>query len=89
MAQRMVKCLLLKRELPGLEEPPWPGELGERIYEGISQEAWNIWEDRLRMIINEYRLNLTNKDAQEFVAQQMEAFFFGGEEGLPPGYTSR
>ena len=62
---RTVQCALLKRELPGLEEPPWPGELGKRIFDSVSQEAWALWEDRLRMMINEYRLNLTNKEAQE------------------------
>ena len=86
MSQRMVKCALLKKELPGLEEPPWPGELGKRIYENISQEGWSLWEDRLRMLINEYRLNLANPQAQEMIAEQMESFFFGQDAGLPPGY---
>ena len=87
MAQRMVKCTLLKKELPGLEEPPWPGELGKRIFENISQEAWSLWEDRLRMLINEYRLNLANPQAQEMIEEQMESFFFGQDASLPPGYS--
>ncbi len=87
MAQRMVKCVLLKKELPGLQEPPWPGELGKRIYENISQEAWDLWEDRLRMIINEYRLNLGSPQAQQLIEEQMQAFFFGQDAGLPPGYS--
>ena len=87
MAQRMVKCTLLKKELPGIEEPPWPGELGKRIYENVSQEAWSLWEDRLRMLINEYRLNLANQQAQEVIGEQMEAFFFGQDAGLPPGHS--
>ena len=87
MAQRMVKCTLLKKELPGLEEPPWPGELGKRIYENVSQEAWTLWEDRLRMLINEYRLNLANPQAQEMIGEQMELFFFVQDAGLPPGYS--
>ena len=87
MAQRMVKCVLLKKELPGLEEPPWPGELGKRIYENVSQEAWAQWEDRLRMLINEYRLNLANAEAQGMIEEQMASFFFGQDAGLPPGYS--
>jgi Fe-S cluster biosynthesis and repair protein YggX len=87
MAERMVKCVKLGRELPGLEEPPWGGELGQRIYENVSQEAWNQWLDYLRMLINEYRLAPATKEAQEFIAQQMERFFFGEGSALPPGYV--
>jgi len=87
MAQRMVKCVVLKKELPGLDEPPWAGELGQRIYENVSQEAWSLWMDRLRMIINEYRLSPALKEHQAFIAKQMEQFFFGGESVLPPGYV--
>ncbi len=87
MAQRMVKCVLLKKELPGLDEPPWSGELGQRIYENVSQEAWTLWMDRLRMIINEYRLSPALKEHQQIIAQQMEQFFFGGMSVLPPGYV--
>jgi Fe-S cluster biosynthesis and repair protein YggX len=87
MAQRMVKCVLLKKALAGLEEPPWPGELGKRIYENVSQEAWNLWVDRLRILINEYRLSPARKEHQEIIAQQMEQFFFGGGTVLPPSYV--
>ena len=83
MPQRMVQCVMLGHELPGLDEPPWPGELGQRIFENVSQQAWDLWADRLRMIINEYRLNLASPEAQQFVERQMEQFFFG-EEGKPP-----
>lgn len=87
MAQRMVKCILFKKELPGLDEPPWGGELGQRIYENVSQEAWNLWVDRLRMIINEYRLSPALPEHQDFIAKQMERFFFGEGSALPPGYV--
>ena len=87
MAQRMVKCVLLKQELPGLDEPPWSGDLGQRIYENVSQDAWKTWLDRLRMLINEYRLMPAQKEHQEIIAQQMEQFFFGGGTQLPPGYV--
>jgi Fe-S cluster biosynthesis and repair protein YggX len=87
MAQRMVKCVKFQRELPGLDEPPWGGDLGQRIYENVSQEAWKLWLEHLKMLINEYRLMPATKEAQEFIAQQMEQFFFGEGAALPPGYV--
>jgi Fe-S cluster biosynthesis and repair protein YggX len=87
MAQRMVKCVKLNKELPGLDEPPWPGELGQRIYDTVSQEAWTQWLNLLRMLINEYRLVPSTKEAQEFIAKQMEQFFFGEGPAHPPGYV--
>ena len=84
---RTVKCVKLGRELPGLSEPPWPGELGQRIYDHVSAEAWTMWEERMKMILNEYRLMPWQKEAQELVAKQMEEFFFGESAALPPGYT--
>jgi len=74
---RMVKCVKLQRMLPGLEEKPWPGPLGERIYDNVSAEAWVLWEERMKMILNEYRLMPWQKEAQDLVAKQMEEFFFG------------
>ncbi len=85
--ERMVQCVKLGRELPGLTEPPWPGELGQRIYEHVSARAWKLWEDRMRMILNEYRLMPWQKEAQEMMARAMEEFFFGESAALPPGYT--
>jgi len=87
MAQRMVKCVVLKQELPGLEEVPWSGELGQRIYENVSQDAFKLWLERLKMIINEYRLTPARKEHQEIIAQQMEQFFFGGGAQIPSGYV--
>lgn len=87
MAQRMVKCVKFGRELPGLEEPPWAGELGQRIYENVSEEAWKLWLEHLKMIINEYRLMPAVPEHQEIIAQQMEKFFFGEGAQLPPGYV--
>jgi Fe-S cluster biosynthesis and repair protein YggX len=83
----MVKCAKLGRELPGLDAPPWPGPLGQRIYEHISEEAWEMWEERMKMILNEYRLLPFQKQAQQLVATQMEEFFFGGGQAMPEGYT--
>lgn len=84
---RMVQCVKLQRELPGLDEPPWPGELGRRIYENVSAEAWKMWEERMKMILNEYRLMPWQKEAQELIAKHMEDFFFGVSAALPPGYV--
>ena len=66
---------------------PWPGELGQRIYENISAEAWKLWEERMKMILNEYRLMPWQKEAQELVQKHMEDFFFGEGAALPPGYV--
>ena len=85
-AGRIVFCAKLQRELPGLETPPWPGELGQRIYEHVSAQAWRMWEDRMRMILNEYRLMPFQKEAQDLMAQLMEEFFFGGGGAPPPDY---
>jgi Fe-S cluster biosynthesis and repair protein YggX len=83
---RTVFCRKLGRELPGLEAPPWPGELGQRIYENISAEAWGQWEERMKMILNEYRLMPWQKEAQDLVARHMEEFLFGESAALPPGF---
>ncbi len=84
---RMVKCVKFGREMPGLDEPPWAGELGQRIYNGVSQEAWTMWLEHLKMIINEYRLYPADPEAQKIIEGQMEEFFFGEGAALPPGYV--
>jgi len=86
-SERTVFCAKLQRELPGLDAPPWPGELGRRIYDHISREAWEMWEERMKMILNEYRLLPFQKEAQTLVAQQMQEFLFGSTSTLPPGYV--
>jgi Fe-S cluster biosynthesis and repair protein YggX len=87
--RRSVFCAKLKRELPGLDAPPWPGALGQRIYEQISAEAWEMWEERMKMILNEYRLLPFQKEAQTLVSKQMEEFLFGDDSALPPDYVER
>jgi Fe-S cluster biosynthesis and repair protein YggX len=84
--ERMVFCVKFQRQMPGLDQPPWPGALGQRIYENVSVEAWRAWEDRMRMILNEYRLMPWQKEAQDLVAQLMEEFFFGTGGAAPPNY---
>jgi Fe-S cluster biosynthesis and repair protein YggX len=84
---RMVDCVKLGQKLPGLTEKPWPGELGQRIYDNVSAEAWAMWEERMKMLLNEYRLMPWQKEAQDLVATHMEDFFFGQDAALPPGYV--
>ena len=84
---RTVHCVKFQKDMPGLDTPPWPGELGQRIYENVSAQAWKLWEDRQKMILNEYRLMPWQKEAQEVMARHMEDFFFGESAALPPGYV--
>ena len=84
---RLVKCAKFQRELPGLQDPPWPGELGQRIFENVSAEAWGQWEERMKMLLNEYHLKPWEKDAQALVANFMEEFFFGEGSALPPEFV--
>jgi Fe-S cluster biosynthesis and repair protein YggX len=84
---RTVFCVKFRKQMTGLTEPPWPGELGQRIYENVSAEAWEMWEDRMRMILNEYRIVPWQKESQELIARLMEEFFFGKTDVLPPDYT--
>jgi len=84
---RKVFCNKFQKEMPGLDAPPWPGEFGQRIYEHISAEAWKLWEERMKMILNEYRLMPWQKEAQELVKKHMEDFFFGEGAALPPGFV--
>lgn len=83
---RVVRCVKFKKDLPGLDAPPWPGELGQRIFDSVSADAWKLWEDRMKMILNEYRLMPWQKEAQDLVARHMEDFFFGEGSALPPEY---
>jgi Fe-S cluster biosynthesis and repair protein YggX len=83
----MVKCVKFQRELPGLDEPPFDNDLGLRIYENVSKDAWKMWLEHLKMILNEYRLNLADRESQKIVKQQMEEYFFGQGAALPPGYV--
>jgi Fe-S cluster biosynthesis and repair protein YggX len=74
--------------MPGLDEPPFDNHpLGQRIYENVSKEAWKMWLEQMKMIMNEYRLNLGTQEAQEFLLKQMEDYFFGAGAALPPGYV--
>lgn len=87
MAQRMVKCVKFQKEMPGLDEPPFEGELGQKVYDSVSEEAWRMWGEHCKMIINEYRLNPADKKAQEVIIGHMKEYFFGEGAALPPGYV--
>jgi len=84
---RMVQCVKLGRELPGLERSPYPGELGQRIFDNISQEAWEMWKPQAVILINHYGLSLMDPQAQQFLRQQMEEFFFGADARMPEGWS--
>lgn len=84
---RMVHCVKLGREAEGLDRPPYPGELGKRIFDNVSKEAWNSWLQHQTMLINENRLTPIEPRARAFLEQEMEKFFFGEGSQLPEGYV--
>ena len=84
---RMVLCSKLQRELPAINYKPFDDELGQKIYDTISQEAWTMWLEHSKMIVNEYRLDLTSEKAHNVLKEQCEKFFFGEGAALPPDYV--
>jgi len=84
---RMVKCIKLGRDAEGLAFPPYPGPLGQRIYDNVSQEAWKQWLEHQKMLVNENRLSLADKKARDYLAQQMEQHFFGTGADQAQGYV--
>jgi Fe-S cluster biosynthesis and repair protein YggX len=85
---RMVKCVKLGKDAEGLDTPPYPGELGQRIFENVSKAAWQLWLRHQTMLINEHRISLVDPGARKFLEQEMEKFFFGGGSSLPGGFVS-
>lgn len=84
---RKIFCVKFQREMAGLSEVPFEGHpLGQRIFESVSKEAWKMWVEHMKMLMNEYRLNLGTQEAQEFLLKQMEQYFFGEGAALPPGF---
>mgnify|MGYP001185253062 FL=1 len=80
---RMVNCIKLGTEGEGLKMAPYPGELGQRIYENVSQQAWQMWLQHQTMLINEYRLTPIEPEARKFLEGEMEKFFFGEGSDRP------
>ena len=89
---RTVNCVLLKKEAEGLDYAPYPGELGQRIYDNVSKEAWQRWLAHQTMLINEYRLTPIEPEARKFLETEMEKFFFrrrlGETEGIRAALVS-
>jgi Fe-S cluster biosynthesis and repair protein YggX len=85
---RIVHCIKLQRDAEGLAFAPWPGELGRRIYENVSKEAWAAWLAHQTMLINENRLNPLDAKTRTFIAAEMEQYFFGAGSAKPEGYVA-
>jgi len=83
---RMVHCAKLGKELPGVVYKPFDNELGQRIYDNISQEAWKMWLEHSKMIVNEYRFELNSPQGQRILLEEAEKYFFGEGAQLPPDY---
>ena len=84
---RKIKCVMLGDDAEGLDFAPYPGELGQRIYDNVSKEAWGRWLAHQTMLINEYRLTPIEPEAREFLAKEMEKYFFGGGSAKPQEYV--
>ena len=84
---RMVHCVYLKKEAEGMVYPPYPGELGKRIYDNVSKEAFELWKKHQTMLVNENRLNLADARARQYLARQMEQYFFGDGGDKLAGYV--
>lgn len=85
----MVQCVVLKKEAEGLARPPYPGELGQRIFENVSREGWQRWLAHQTMLINEYRLTPFEPEARKFLEGEMEKFFFGDGSAAPEGFVPK
>jgi Fe-S cluster biosynthesis and repair protein YggX len=84
---RTVNCILLNKEAEGLDFAPYPGALGQKIYEGVSKEAWQRWVNHQTMLINENRLTPIEPEARKFLETEMEKFFFGEGSAAPKEYV--
>ncbi|OGT74298.1 MAG: oxidative damage protection protein [Gammaproteobacteria bacterium RIFCSPLOWO2_02_FULL_56_15] len=84
---RMVQCVKLQKQAPGLNAAPYPGALGKRIFENVSQEGWRMWLQHQTMLLNEYRLSPIEPKARKFLEEEMEKFFFGEGSKTPDDYV--
>jgi len=80
--------VLVDWEMPGLDEPPFDNDLGRKVYDNVSQEAWRMWMEHCKMLLNEYRLNPARREDQEVIVRQMEQYFFGEGAAPPPDYIA-
>ena len=83
---RMVKCVKLGKEAEGMRFKPFNDEFGQKLFDSVSQEAWKMWLEHSKMLINEYRLDLITPAAQKILREQCDKFFFGEGALLPPDY---
>lgn len=88
---RTVDCVVLGKSAPGLEEVPYPGEMGERIYQNVSAEAWQTWLERLVMIVNEYQLNSADQKSLKTIEEHMIGYLFkeGNQGNAPEGFVAK
>ena len=86
---RTVQCIVLNEEKPGLDRPPYPGDLGQRIFDNVSQEAWKQWLGHQTMLINEYRLVPIEPKDRKFLEEEMEKFFFQGGSSAPAEFQPK
>tara|TARA_B100000929_G_C15162012_1_gene302039 strand:+ start:168 stop:440 length:273 start_codon:yes stop_codon:yes gene_type:complete len=85
--KRIIKCKKYNKKLPGLDHPPYPGPKGKEIFETVSKKAWEEWLDHQKMLINEGKINLTNKESRNWLNDQMELFLSGEKYAKPKGFT--
>lgn len=83
---RTVHCIKLDKDLDGLEKPPFKGELGQRLFDNVSAQAWRGWLEHSKMLINEYRLDLTSETGQRLWMTECEKYFFGEGSSAPPEF---
>ena len=84
---RMVQCVKLGKEAEGLERPTYPGDLGQRIFNSVSKQAWQAWLGHQTILINENRISLGDPVGRKFLEKEMEKYFFGGKSALPGGFV--
>ena len=86
---RLVQCVKLGQESEGLDRAPFKGELGERVFNQVSREAWKRWLEHSKMLINEYRLDLTSESGQRIWMTECERYFFGEGSAAPPEFVPK
>ena len=84
---RIINCVKMKKDLEGLDFPPIPGPLGQKVWENVSKEAWNEWIKHQTMLVNEYRLNLSDVRARKYLMDQLDAHFFGAGADTASGFV--
>jgi len=84
---RIVHCIKLDKDLPGMDKPPIPGEIGQKVYESVSKEAFKMFLEHFKMVVNEYRLDLSSPSTDKIFEDQMQDYFFGAGMKLPEEYV--